>query len=141
MKGGNIKEHKKDHATLVDGCLSDQEKPQVKRNGFFVFRSRKNLCRLHSPIRGADSMTEMPAGGHVGSLGTQSFHRNLTQSAVSFTLRNTDGNFIVIRVTANDKCDYNNVESSEHRNVFSHVPLLHQIPQDSDSLREYVHRF
>lgn len=122
--------NKKDHATLVDGCLSDQEKPQVKRNGFFCFRSCKNLCRLHSPIRGADSMTEMPAGGHVGSLGTQSFHRNLTQSAVSFTLHNnTDGNFIVIRVTANDKCDYSNVESSEHRNVFSHVPFFTNTPR------------
>lgn len=66
------------------------------------------------------------------------FSQNLTQSAVSFTL-NTDGNFIVIRVTANDKCDYSNVESSEHRNVFSHVPLLHQIPQDIQILWENMY--
>ena len=86
MKGGNIKEHKKDHAVLVDGCLSDQEKPQVKRNGFFVFRSCKNLCRLHSPIRGADSMTEMPAGGHGGSLGTKRVFTGISQNLLSHSL-------------------------------------------------------
>ena len=44
----NIKEKKKDDVMVVGGCLSDQEKYQVKRNVFFVFRSCKNLSRHHT---------------------------------------------------------------------------------------------
>ena len=86
MKGRNIKEDKKDHGTLMDGCLSDQEKPQVKRNGFFVFRSCKNLCRLPSPIRGADSVAETPAGGCVGNLGTQRVFTGISHNLLSHSL-------------------------------------------------------
>ena len=86
MKSRNIKDDEKDHATLVDGCLSDQERPQVKRNGFFVFRSCKNLCRLHPTIRGADSMAETPAGGRVGSLGTQTVFTGISHHLLSHSL-------------------------------------------------------